>query len=392
MRENIFEINLFKSILDLFLIIRGFFMKNIFSKSIVSAVFFFCLIAGSSFSFAQTKKTIAVFSPGDKSNVFWTDMINFSKSVADKLQMNIVVYYGDDDADIMAKNMETAAKLASKPDGFIFPSMTGQGDRYIKIAEKHAIPSIFVNIGLDKNVTVSSTRSYNSFCLGQVTPDDENAGYELAKTLIMTAKSAGKKSINILAIAAQENDVNAVLRVKGLEKALKEFPDVILSRIANTDWSKEQTLEALEAEADLNRITIVWAASDDMALTASSYFKTKGLYQGKDVFIGGIDWTNKALQAVKSGELTTSVGGHFADMGWAMILFYDYFNGKDFASENTIFKSAMKPLIAKNVNIFLSSEGKDRWSDVNFRSFSKVLNPSLKEYRFDLVVLLRMAK
>ena len=73
-------------------------------------------------------------------------------------------------------------------------------------------------------------------------------------------------------------------------------------------------------------------------------------------------------------------------------LFYDYFNGKDFASENTIFKSAMKPLIAKNVNIFLSSEGKDRWSDVNFRSFSKVLNPSLKEYRFDLVVLLRMAK
>jgi len=114
--------------------------------------------------------------------------------------------------------------------------------------------------------------------------------------------------------------------------------------------------------------------------------------QGKDVFVGGVDWTNQALLAVKSGDLTTSVGGHFAEVGWALILFYDYFNGKDFATESTIFKSAMKPLTAKNVNIFHSTEGKDRWADVNFRSFSKVLNPSLKEYRFDLVVLLRMAK
>jgi len=367
-------------------------MKKLVLKTIFSVLIYSLIVLWSSISFAQTKKTIAVFSPGDKSNVFWKEMIDFSKSVADKLEMNVLVYYGDDDADIMAKNMESAAKQATKPNGFIFPSMTGQGDRYIKIAEKHAIPSIFVNIGLDKNISLSSTRSFNSFCLGQVTPDDENAGYELAKTLIQTAKSAGKKSITILAITAQDNDVNAALRVKGMEKALKEFPDVILSRIANTDWSKVQTVEALELEKDLKKITIVWAASDDMALTASSFFKSKGLSQGKDVFIGGIDWTNQALLAIKSGELTTSVGGHFADMGWAMILFYDYFNGKDFAGENTIFKSAMKPLIAKNVNIFLSADTKDRWNDVNFRSFSKVLNPSLKEYRFDLVVLLRMAK
>jgi ABC-type sugar transport system substrate-binding protein len=129
-----------------------------------------------------------------------------------------------------------------------------------------------------------------------------------------------------------------------------------------------------------------------MAISASSFFNIKGIHQGKDVFIGGVDWTSRGLAAVKSGEITTSVGGHFAEVGWALILFYDYFNGKDFASESTIFKSVMKPLTAKNVNIFLRSEGKDRWSGVNFQSFSKVLNPSLKEYRFDLVVLLRMAK
>jgi len=368
------------------------YMKNLLSKSILSAIIYFFIIAGSSISFAQEKKTIAVFSPGDKSNVFWTEMIDFSKSVADKLEMNIVVYYGDDDAEIMAKNMEMAAKLEKKPDGFIFPSMTGQGDRYIKIAEKHSIPSIFVNMGLDKNVNQTSTRSFNSFCLGQVTPDDENAGYELAKTLIHAAKASGKKSISLFALSGDESDISASLRVKGLEKALKEFPDVSLKRIVYTDWTQEQTIKELESETDLNKISIVWAASDQMALSASSFFRNNGKRQGKDVFVGGVDWTNQALLAVKSGDLTTSVGGHFAEVGWALILFYDYFNGKDFATESTIFKSAMKPLTAKNVNIFHSTEGKDRWADVNFRSFSKVLNPSLKEYRFDLVVLLRMAK
>jgi ABC-type sugar transport system substrate-binding protein len=349
-------------------------------------------ISGAHFSLAQSKKTIAVFSPGDPSNIFWSEMIDFGKSVSEKLDIHLLVYHANDNADIMAQNMEKAAKLNPKPDGFIFPSMTGQGDRYIKIAQKHKIPVIFVNMGLDTAKYVTSTRDAFQNLLGQVTPDDEDAGYELAKTLIQTAKSNGKRSINLLAITAQENDLSAALRVKGLQKALKEFPDVKLNRMVNTDWSKEQTLEGLKTEPDLNKVTIVWAASDDMALTASSYFKEKGFTQGKEVFIGGVDWTQKGLSAVKSGELTTSVGGHFAEIGWGLILFYDYFNGKDFESENTMFKSAMKPLTEKNVSIFLSSEGKSRWADVNFRSFSKVLNPNLKQYRFDLVILLRMAK
>lgn len=367
-------------------------MKNLTSKMLRFAFVSIFLISASSSVFAQTKKTIAVFSPGVKSNLFWAEMIQFGQSVGEKLDMKVLVYYCEDDADIMAKNMETAAKLSPKPDGFIFPSMIGQGDRFIKIAEKHSIPMILVNMGVDNDGKITSTRTITPNLLGQVTPDDENAGYELAVTLIQAAKSAGKKSINLLAFSAQDNDVSSVLRVNGLQRAIKEFPDVTLNRVVQTEWSPSQTVDTLKAGEDVNKVTVVWAASDDMALAASGYFKEKGIIQGKDVFIGGIDWTNKALQAVKSGELTTSVGGHFAEIGWALILFYDYFNGKDFESESTIYKSAMKPLTAKNVNIFLSSEGKDRWGDVNFRSFSKSLNPNLKQYRFDLVILLRMAK
>lgn len=350
------------------------------------------MFAGNSNCYAQSKKSIAFFSPADKSNLFWSEMIDFGKSVAEKLDMNLLVYHANDDADIMTQNMEKAAKLNPKPDGFIFPSMPAQGDRYIKIAQKHQIPVIYVNMGLDDSLNETSTRNVFPNLLGQVTPDDEEAGYELAKTLIQTAKAKGKRAIHLLAITAQENDLSAALRMKGLQKALKEFPEVTLIRIINTDWSSEQTLEGLKAEPDLNNVTIVWAASDDMALTASSYFTEKGFTQGKEVFIGGVDWTQRGLKAVKSGDLTTSVGGHFAEIGWGLILFYDYLNGKDFASESTMFKSAMNPLTDKNVDIFPYSKEENRWAEVNFRSFSKVLNPKLKQYRFDLTILLRMAK
>ena len=54
-------------------------MKNLLSKSILSAIIYFFIIAGSSISFAQEKKTIAVFSPGDNPTFFgqkWLISVN----------------------------------------------------------------------------------------------------------------------------------------------------------------------------------------------------------------------------------------------------------------------------------------------------------------------------
>lgn len=171
-----------------------------------------------------------------------------------------------------------------------------------------------------------------------------------------------------------------------------EFPLVSLKRIVTTDWSITQTKKALEQENELSKINIIWAASDEIALTASTFMKKKGLTQGKDIFICGIDWTTQGLSAIMSGELTTTVGGHFAEVGWAMILFYDYFNNIDFASEATVYKSPMKPLTAKNTHLILPLFNKDQWNNYNYTFFPKYLNPNLKQYRFDLVLFFMRSK
>jgi ABC-type sugar transport system substrate-binding protein len=272
--------------------------------------------------------------------------------------------------------------------------MTSQGKRFVDIAEKHKIPSIIINMGIDGISPGSSTRELNAFLLGQITPDDENAGYELAKTLITQAQliQGSKSSINLIAFAGRSTDIASNDRINGLKKALKEFPEVKLISVFNTDWSTQSTIKAASDYSGKETISIVWAASDLMAIALSNFYSTKGLKQGKDIFIGGIDWTKQGLIAVKNNELTTTVGGHFAEAGWALILFYDYFNGKDFKSESTQFHSIMKPLTSQNVQLFLQNNESNRWADVNFKTFSKVLNPNLKSYKFDLVVLLRMAK
>jgi len=249
---------------------------------------------------AENQKNIVLFSPGVKENQFWTEMIDFAQSVSNKLSMNLIIYYGNDNPDLMVSNIERAATNSTKPDGFIFPSMTSQGKRFIEIAEKHKIPSIIINMGIDGISPESSTRDLNAFLIGQITPDDENAGYELAKTLITQAQMNhnSKSPINLIAFSGRKSDIASIERIKGLQKALKEFPEVKLLSLSNTDWTTQATIKAASDYSGKETISIVWAASDLMAITLSNYYSTKGLKQGKDIFIGGIDWTKQGLIAV----------------------------------------------------------------------------------------------
>ena len=48
-----------------------------------------------------------------------------------------------------------------------------------------------------------------------------------------------------------------------------------------------------------------------MALGALSAVKLRNYNPGKSVFIGGLNWSNAALEKVANGELVVTVGGHF---------------------------------------------------------------------------------
>lgn len=80
-------------------------------------------------------------------------------------------------------------------------------------------------------------------------------------------------------------------------------------------------------------INIVWAANDPMALGAVEAARLSGAIPGSNFFVGGINWDEPALAAIKDGVLSVSVGGHFMTGGWELVMLYDYHHGRDFSGD-----------------------------------------------------------
>lgn len=130
---------------------------------------------------------------------------------------------------------------------------------------------------------------------------------------------------------------------------------------------------------------VLWAASDAMALSMADAARAQGRTPGKDIFIGGIDWSDAGLAAVQQGDLVASLGGHFMEGGWVMVLLHDYHHGLDFsASLGSTIRSDMQIINKKNVLAYRKNFGGKNWDSIDFRKFSRVLNPGLKKYDFSL--------
>jgi hypothetical protein len=109
--------------------------------------------------------------------------------------------------------------------------------------------------------------------------------------------------------------------------------------------------------------------------------KQLGYKPGENVFIGGIDWSKDALEAIQRRELTASVGGHFFEGAWALVLLHDYINGRDFADiDGVTMKTNMQLVDKTNVSYWQSFIDKKRWDNMDFRSFSLATNRKLDKY------------
>ena len=90
-----------------------------------------------------------------------------------------------------------------------------------------------------------------------------------------------------------------------------------------------------------------------MALGAMDAAIARGRKPGKDIFIGGLNWSAEALERVQDGKMVASIGGHFMQGGWAMVLIHDYHMGRDFADLGVEFTAPMTVIDQSNVAEYL---------------------------------------
>jgi PAS domain S-box-containing protein len=319
---------------------------------------------------------VAIFIP--REDPFWKKAVLFTEEAASDLGMKLRVYNANDDPDKMVEQVRKAAR--SGIDGIIFLAYQNTGERILQIAEKNKVPAILINSQLPQADLLPRTKY--KYWIGSLLPDDEKAGSVLIQQLINEARQSGSERFNVLAIEGNPKDESSIARISGLRKVMKHLKEVDSFKIVVGNWKRINAYEIFQSyyrsQSDVN---IVWCANDNMALGVVKAIKELDLEE--KIVVGGVDWDKAAQEAILSGHMHVSVGGHFMDGAWAAVLLYDYLNGIDFANERLQFESPMVGITRANLKKFSPFLSLDKQS-LNFRLFSKALNQQLKLYSLDL--------
>ena len=223
--------------------------------------------------------------------------------------------------------------------------------------------------------------------IGTLIPNNVDAGYKIAISLIEKARIKNIEPLNIVAINGSRETPASQEREKGLKLALAENPDVKLKQILYGEWNQELSYSMMKGL--LNRypdIKMIWAANDPMALGAIKALKENALKPGEDVFVSGLNWSNEAIENIQNGEMCASVGGHFMVPGWSLVILYDYHNGIDFKDTGTLELQIdiFDVITSSNANTYSTYlEDKD-WDKIDFKMFSKSYNHKVLDYDFSL--------
>ncbi|MCP4296644.1 MAG: substrate-binding domain-containing protein [Proteobacteria bacterium] len=344
----------------------------------------------------QEKKIhLAMFTTRAEGDPFWGIFVLFMQEAAQDLKIRLDVYYANSNVIRLRKQIKEA--ISNQVDALIFPNFKKGGASFLKIAEESETPAFLVNQGISEEF-VGLPRERYKYWIGEFLPDEEDAGYQLAKLLIKAADQAGKMDsrglIQVIGIEGILSDTASVKRVQGLRRAVEENPKkIILRQVVPANWvARDAEVSHSILKYRYPELTVAWAASDHMAKGIQRAAKKLNQIAGKDFFTGGIDWSIDGIQGVKEGWMTATLGGHFMEGAWVVVMLYDYLNKKDFEDTGLRHRLPMFPITNNNVDFFQKHFRPEDWSKIDFTKFSRVLNPQQKTYNFGLKSVLQQLR
>lgn len=123
----------------------------------------------------------------------------------------------------------------------------------------------------------------------------------------------------------------AIDRKRGFEMTLASHPEykIIRSEVANFYFDEGKAAMKQILATEKNRIDVLFAHNDDMALGAIESIEAAGLKPGKDVVIVSVDAVKEAFQAMLAGKLNCTVECTPLLGPQLMKVIQDYFDGKE---------------------------------------------------------------
>lgn len=348
-------------------------------------------------SWGAAAQAIAFINPGKSDEIYWATASQAMQSTAESLGVTLEVQYAQREH---LKTLEIAREMVSRPrerrpEYVVITNDYGVAGELLKILDAGGIRTFlaYSSIPSDQRGDIGAPRSRYKGWLGSLEPQAEDAGYLTARALIARGrkdKAVGPDGkLHLLAIAGDRSTPSSINRNRGMRRAVAENRDVVLDQEVFAAWTREKAAEQSEWLFERHpHARLVWAGNDLMAFGAMQSWEKRGGKPGVDAWFSGINTSREALDAIKTGRLTALAGGHFITGAWSIVMLYDYHHGRDFTDEGLeLERSMFTAFDSQLADRYIERFGRG-FSGVDFRRFSKTLNPKLKRYNFSFAQLL----
>lgn len=335
---------------------------------------------------SHAKISVLFVNPSIKDEPFWHKVQSITEQAAKQLNIELDVIYGEGNRHIQSAELKKYLNYRATPDYVILMNYPGDAEKTMELLEKYKVRYLTLEqtiFGAEK-AAIGEPQGYFKSWLGEVYHDNHKAGYFLAKSLVEESKLPAEK-INAVVINGHYGS-ESESRESGAMAYFNEKKINVYQSI-HASWSKEQAFDKTKKlMTRYKNINLIWSASDLMAMGALTGKKVANTKHS--VFIGGFDWLADALNLIKNGQLTSSIGGHFMMGGWALLTLYDYHNGNEYWKQNTRLFVPLEVITKHNVEQYSWMFDKPDWSKVNFKDMSLIENKR-KTYEFSVEKLFR---
>lgn len=365
------------------LAVIGAFYVLVFSQSVLAA-------AENSHLKSKSPASVVFLNPGFSDEPFWVVYSAFMQAAADDLGMHLEVIYGERDSQRLLESARSLLARDKQPDYLLFVNEMYTAPQLLRLFADSPIKlfSLHSTLTPEQQQMIGGSRGHYRNWIGSLVPNDEQAGYWMAKALI--GKLQGQPG-SLLAFAGVRFTPSATLREEGRRRALREHPEIKLQQVLQGEWKRQRAYE--QAQLVLARypeVRLVWAANDEMAFGVMQAARELGKQPGKDIYLAALNNSDEVLQARVDGTLSVLAGGHFTLGGWALVMLHDYHAGLDFAARggkdrvDQLF-SLLDAKQAAHLQKLLKVPG----SALDFRQFSAVYRPQIRDYGFSIKPLLQ---
>lgn len=189
--------------------------------------------------------------------------------------------------------------INGKVDVIIVNPVDTQGTKNITAAARKAgIPLIYLN-RMPSDSDMGRGISY-------IGSDEVEAGRLQMGYLADLVKD--RKQVNVAIMKGLLSNDATRFRTQGAKEVIARHPNMKVTHEDTAKWTREDGMNLMNNWILTgDKIDILAANADEMAIGAAMAIKSNGLTPGKDILVGGTDGGPNGLQAMKSGLLAVTV-------------------------------------------------------------------------------------